>query len=123
MFYVSEFGWVASVIFLRILQAALTGREERAFRCWEAWLAPLTGVPLLIFYCTYGDILSNLIWCGMMIVLSYGSIRGLVWRRQSARRNGSARRCSSPLSVYSMRGMPSICTRTFSEFSRRRSSR
>ena len=33
VFYVSEFGWVASVIFLRILQAALTGREERAFRC------------------------------------------------------------------------------------------
>ena len=47
----------------------------------------------------------------------------LVWRRQSARRNGSARRCSSPLSVYSMRGMPSICTRTFSASSRRRSSR
>lgn len=77
VFYVSEFGWVASVIFLRILQAALTGREERAFRCWEAWLAPLTGVPLLIFYCTYGDILSNLIWCGMMIELSYCAIRGL----------------------------------------------
>ena len=85
----SEFGWVASVIFLRILQAALTGREERAFRCWEAWLAPLTGVPLLIFYCTYGDILSNLIWCGMMIVLSYGSIRGLVY---AGRQTGQARK-------------------------------
>lgn len=81
VFYVSEFGWVASVIFLRILQAALTSREERAFRCWEAWLAPLTGVPLLIFYCTYGDILSNLIWCGMMIVLSYCAIRGLVYAK------------------------------------------
>ena len=90
MFYVSEFGWVASVIFLRILQAALTGREERAFRCWEAWLAPLTGVPLLIFYCTYGDILSNLIWCGMMIVLSYGSIRGLYTREGRPGRRGSS---------------------------------
>ncbi len=28
------------------------------------------GVPLLAFYCTFGDILSNLIWCGMMIWLS-----------------------------------------------------
>ena len=81
MFYVSEFGWVASVIFLRILQAALTGREERAFRCWEAWLAPLTGVPLLIFYCTYGDILSNLIWCGMMIWLSFCAIRGFSYAK------------------------------------------
>ena len=77
VFYVSEFGWVASVIFLRILQATLASQDERSFRCCRAWLAPLVGVPLLVFYCTYGDILSNLIWCGMMIVLSLCAIRGL----------------------------------------------
>ena len=81
VFYVSEFGWVASVIFLRILQATLAGSEERASRCHIAWLAPLIGVPLLAFYCTFGDILSNLIWCGMMIVLSYCAIRGLVYAK------------------------------------------
>lgn len=79
VFYVSEFGWVSSVIFLRILQVTLTSREERAFRCRAAWLAALIGVPLLVFYCTYGDILSNLIWCGMMIWLSFCSIRGLIY--------------------------------------------
>lgn len=79
VFYVSEFGWVSSVIFLHILQATLSDREERSFRCRTAWLAPLAGLPLLAFYCTYGDILSNLIWCGMMIVLSFCSIRGLVY--------------------------------------------
>ena len=78
-FYVSEFGWVASLIFLRILQATLSGQDERSFRCRRAWLAPLVGVPLLVFYCTYGDILSNLIWCGMMIWLSFCAIRGLVY--------------------------------------------
>lgn len=88
VFYVSEFGWVASVIFLRMLQATLSGPEERTFRCRAAWLAPLVGVPLLLFYCTYGDILSNLIWCGMMIVLSFCSIRGLVWAK---RQTGAAR--------------------------------
>ena len=31
VFYVSEFGWVASVIFLRILQATLAGTDERGF--------------------------------------------------------------------------------------------
>ena len=46
VFYVSEFGWVASVIFLRILQATLSTLEERAFRCRRAWLAPAFGVPL-----------------------------------------------------------------------------
>ena len=81
VFYVSEFGWVASVIFLRILQATLTGTNERSFRCRRAWLAPAFGVPLLVFYCTFGDILSNLIWCGMMIVLSYCAIRGLVYAK------------------------------------------
>ena len=52
VFYVSEFGWVASAIFLRILQATLTDSEERSFCCRKAWLAPLVGVPLLVFYCT-----------------------------------------------------------------------
>ena len=73
----SEFGWVASLIFLRILQATLAGTEERCFRCRRAWLAPAFGVPLLVFYCTFGDILSNLIWCGMMIWLSFCAIRGI----------------------------------------------
>ena len=49
VFYVSEFGWVASVIFLRILQATLADGAERAFRCRRAWLAPAFGVPLLAF--------------------------------------------------------------------------
>ena len=31
------------------------------------------------FYCTFGDILSNLLWCGMMILVSYRSIHGLVY--------------------------------------------
>ena len=88
VFYVSEFGWIASVIFLRILQATLSSPDERAFRCRNAWLAPLAGVALMIFYCTYGDILSNLIWCGMMIVLSFCSIRGLAWAN---RQTGAAR--------------------------------
>ena len=59
VFYVSEFGWVASVIFLRILQVTLTDSGECGFRCRKAWLAPLVGVPLLGFYCTYGDILAD----------------------------------------------------------------
>ena len=70
---------VASLIFLRILQATLTSQDERSFRCRRAWLAPAFGVPLLAFYCTFGDILSNLIWCGMMIWLSFCAIRGLVY--------------------------------------------
>ena len=92
VFYVSEFGWVASVIFLRILQATLAGPEERAFRCRRAWLSPLVGVLLLAFYCTYGDILSNLIWCGMMMLLSFCAIRGIAYAKTQT---GAARRMRS----------------------------
>ena len=38
-------------------------------------------MPLLAFYCTFGDILSNLIWCGMMIWLSFCAIRGLAYTK------------------------------------------
>ena len=81
IFYVSEFGWVASVIFLHILQYVLSSAEERSLPCRKALIALLIGVPLCIFYCTFGDILSNLLWCGMMIVVSYHAIRGLVYAR------------------------------------------
>ena len=81
VFYVSEFGWVASVIFLRILQATLSTPEECSFHCCRAWLAPAFGLPLLAFYCTFGDILSNLIWCGMMIWLSFCAIRALAYAK------------------------------------------
>ena len=82
----SEFGWIASVIFLRILQYALSGEEERAFKCRAAWISPLVGVPLMALYCAYGDILSNLIWCGLVMVLAYGSIRGLAYAREQTGR-------------------------------------
>lgn len=84
----SEFGWVASIIFLYILQYALSSAEERGFPCRKALIALLISVPLCVFYCTFGDILSNLLWCGMMIVVSYHAIRGLAYARTQA---GAAR--------------------------------
>ena len=88
VFYVSEFGWLASLIFLRILQVTLSGRNEGSFRSRWTWLAPAIGLPLTVFYCTYGDILSNLLWCGMMIWLSFCAIRGLAY---AGRQQGEAR--------------------------------
>lgn len=89
VFYVSEFGWVASVVFLFILQYALSSTEERNFPCRKAMIALVIGVPLCAFYCTFGDILSNLLWCGMMIAVSYHAIRGLAYARTLA---GDARK-------------------------------
>ena len=71
-----------------MLQYALSSAEERRFPCRKALSAVLIGVPLCMFYCTFGDILSNLLWCGMMIVVSYHAIRGLAYARTQA---GAAR--------------------------------
>ena len=79
VFYVSEFGWIASVIFLYLLQYTLSSAEERDFSTRKSLIAPLIGIPLCVFYCTFGDVLSNLLWCSMMIVVSYHSIRGLIY--------------------------------------------
>ena len=73
VFYVSEFGWIASVIFLYLLQYTLSSAEERDFSTRKSLIAPLIGIPLCVFYCTFGDVLSNLLWCSMMIVVSYHS--------------------------------------------------
>ena len=81
VFYVSEFGWVASVIFLYLLQYTLSSAGERRFLTRKALIAPLIGIPLCVFYCTFGDVLSNLLWCGMMIAVSYHAIRGLTYAR------------------------------------------
>ncbi len=85
-----EFGWVASVIFhfyFAILPFPL--RRKEGFVCRRARIAFLIGVPLCIFYCTFGDVLSNLLWCGMMIAVSYHAIRGLTYARTQTERHGS----------------------------------
>ena len=107
VFYVSEFGWVASVIFLRILQATLASQDERSFRCRRAWLAPAFSLPLLAFYCTFGDILSNLIWCGMMMWLSFCAIRGLSMRKRRRARRGI---CGTSTSACCALRLRSICS-------------
>ena len=56
VFYVSEFGWIASVIFLYLLQYTLSSAEERDFSTRKSLIAPLIGVPLCVFYCTFGDV-------------------------------------------------------------------
>ena len=89
VFYVSEFGWVSSVIFLYILQYTLASQDERKFSCRKALIAFLIGLPLCVFYCTLGDILSNLLWCGMMIAVSYHAIRGFDYARAQ---EGNARK-------------------------------
>lgn len=81
VFYVSEVGWISSVLFLLILQDKLALADGKGCSTRAAWLTPAVGVPLMVFFCTYGDILSNLIWCGLIMLVSFRAICGLSQKR------------------------------------------
>ena len=50
VFYVSEFGWIASVIFLYLLQYTLSSAEERDFSTRKSLIAPLIGVFRFVYF-------------------------------------------------------------------------
>lgn len=86
IFYVAEIGWVAGYLFLCLLQESLFLPEERAFRCRWMWLAPLTILPLTLYYISLGNLVYNLIVGSMMLLIFLRSLRGFVyWSRQTGR--------------------------------------
>jgi len=84
IFYVSEFAWIASYMFLLTLGHTLSTPDERKFRHPAVWLVPIFCIPQLILYLLHGDILFNLLICGLTMAVAWCSARGLIYaRRQS----------------------------------------
>lgn len=82
VFYVSDTAWLSSYLFLCLLQHALSAPSERAFRCRAMWLSPLVGIPLLLYYCSTGDIIYNILTLSALMLLAWRAIRSLCWLRQ-----------------------------------------
>lgn len=82
IFYVADLGWFASFLFLLTLQYALSTPGERAFKHSAMWLIPVVCVPQLVLYLTHGDILYNLLLCGMTMLAARYSVRGLLYARR-----------------------------------------
>ena len=87
IFYVSDLAWIASFFFLLALTLTLPGAAGRSFRTRLCWLVPVVCLPQFALYLTHGDILSNILMCGMTMLLAWCAVRGLVW----AKRSGGAR--------------------------------
>ena len=86
VFYVSELSWLASFMFLLTLEYTLSTSDERAFRHPAVWIVPLVCVPQLLLYVSRGDLLFNLLMCGMTMAAAWYSVRGLAYaRRQSGK--------------------------------------
>ena len=79
MFYVADIGWIACYLFLYLLQASLSRPEERSFRCRLTWLAPLTVIPLTLYYISIGNLVYNLIVGVIMLLLLRRSLRGFIY--------------------------------------------
>lgn len=86
IFYVSDLCWMASYLFLLMLVLETATQEERSFSHPAAWLSPAVSTALTLFYCQWGDILENIIWCGLMGAAGFYAIRGAIWARRLANR-------------------------------------
>lgn len=82
VFYVSDLAWIASYMFLLTLGFSLSTPEERRFRHPAVWLVPIFCVPQLLLYLTHGDIIFNLLICGMTMGVAWYSVRGLIYARR-----------------------------------------
>lgn len=87
VFYVSEIGWISGCIFLYLLQYTISDEKERDFKSHAVWISVIIGIPLYVFYSYDGDILFNAITNFMMILISWWSIRGLLYMRYQEKRN------------------------------------
>ena len=86
IFYVADIGWIAGFLFLYLLQDSLSQPEERAFRCRVMWLAPLTVIPLTLYFISIGDLVYNLIMGGMIFLIFRRSLQGFAyWSKQTGR--------------------------------------
>ena len=90
VFYVSDLAWLASYVFLLALTLTLPDAGERQSRTGLCWLAPVFCLPQFVLYVTYGDLLLNVLMCGLTMMLAWCAMRGLVWAKRTE--NGRLRR-------------------------------
>ena len=90
VFYVSDLAWLASYVFLLSLTLTLPDAGERQSRTGLCWLAPVFCLPQFGLYVTYGDLLLNVLMCGLTMMLAWCAMRGLVWAKRAE--NGRLRR-------------------------------
>ena len=81
VFYVSQFSWYASYIFLFLLLRQVLPQEKIAARPLLPWLGPLFAAGMSVFFMQWGAYAENLICAFLMGILLFHSIRGLFLSR------------------------------------------
>lgn len=78
---VSDLSWYASYIFLYMLLRHVSPPEELTRKRILPLLGPVFSLGMALFFMQRGEILSNLIYAGLMGLLLYSTIRRLAERR------------------------------------------
>ncbi|HPD01564.1 MAG TPA: hypothetical protein PLA01_09490 [Acetivibrio sp.] len=87
---VSDLSWMASVLFILVMQNTLRLPGESTYRPILAWTAPVFSTVMCFFFFHWGDYFLNVLWAALMGACGYQALRGLLWaRRQSNGMNSS----------------------------------
>ncbi len=78
---VSDLSWYASYIFLYMLLRRISPPEKLTEKRIVPWLGPAFAIGMALFFMQKGEIMSNLIYAGLMGLLLYSTIRRLAERR------------------------------------------
>ena len=92
---VSDLSWYAALLFLYLLlrTAGETGKSEGSAAAAPIkkvlpWLAPIFTAAMAVFYIRQGKVFSNIVYAGLMGLLLYEAVKGLL---AAARGKGSSR--------------------------------
>ncbi|MEG1874736.1 MAG: histidine kinase [Angelakisella sp.] len=88
-FYVSDLSWIASFLFLLLLNVSVTDAAERRYRPVAPWLVVAVLLLLTAQICSFGDYGNTLVWCLLLTGCGYLSTRGFLYARKQS---GNGRR-------------------------------
>ncbi|MEG1984952.1 MAG: histidine kinase [Oscillospiraceae bacterium] len=89
IFYVSDLSWVASFLFLLLLNISVSAEGERRYRPFAAMLVAAVLLMLMVHMCFFGDYGNTIAWCLLLTGSGYMSTRGFLYARKQS---GGARR-------------------------------
>ncbi|MEG2380675.1 MAG: histidine kinase [Oscillospiraceae bacterium] len=81
IFYVSDLSWVASFLFLFMLNVFVSTTEERKYKTPITWVVTAVLLALMVYFCFWGDYLNTILSSGILILNGYFSTRGFIYAR------------------------------------------
>lgn len=84
----SDLSWMASVLFLLVLQTTVRLPGEGAYRPPWAWAVPAFCAVMCIYFFQWGDYFLNILWEVLLGACGYCALRGLLFARRQV---GAAR--------------------------------